>query len=118
VLFIIDPSGARLPLGKGLYWLRKERSGLFAQNIYVLDFHSFLARCLTGRFADSWGCADPMELFDMCGNSWNAPLIQAIGLRVSQFPEALPVGSFVGEVQPEAARRTGLPLGLPLISGH
>jgi len=110
------PLSANLSLGK-LYWLRKERSGLFTQNIRVLDVHSFLAHCLTGRFATSWGCADPMGLFDMRGNNWNAPLIQAIGLRVSQFPEALPVGSFVGEVQPEAARRTGLPPGLPLIAG-
>jgi sugar (pentulose or hexulose) kinase len=110
------PLSANLSLGK-LYWLCRERSDLFSQNTRILDVHSFLARCLTGRFATSWGCADPMGLFDMGGNRWNAPLIQAIGLRVDQFPEALPVGSLVGQVQPEAAFQAGLPPGLSLIAG-
>ena len=110
------PLSANLSLGK-LYWLRKERSDLITRNVRVLDVHSLLAHSLTGRFATSWGCADPTGLFDMGTNQWNAPLIQAIGLRVDQFPKTLPVGSFVGEVQPKAAVQAGLPPGLPLIAG-
>lgn len=110
------PLSANLSLGK-LYWLRKERPDLFAKSSRILDVHSFLAQHLTGRFATSWGCADPMGLFDMRESRWDEPLILAIGLRVDQFPEALPVGSLVGLVRPEAARQTGLPSGLPLIAG-
>ena len=110
------PLSANLSLGK-LYWLRKERPALLSPNARILDVHGFLAHRLTGRFATSWGCADPMGLFDMRSNSWNEPLIQAIGLRAEQFPEALPVGSLVGEVHGDAARWTGLPAGLPLFAG-
>ncbi len=107
---------ANLSSGK-LFWLREKQPELFERIAYVLDVHSFLAHCLTGRFITSWGCADPMGLFDMRQNTWNASLIAALGLRVDQFPAAVPVGAIIGEVQPAAARLTGLPAGLPVVSG-
>ena len=72
----------------------------------ILDVHSFLAHRLTGRFATSWGCADPTGLFNMERNSWNAPLIRALGLRDDQFPEPLATASLVGEISAEATART------------
>ncbi len=110
------PLSANLTLGK-LFWLLRERPDLFSRPIRVLDVHAFLAHCLTGRFATSWGCADPMGLFDMRTGTWNIPLIHAIGMRVEQFPELLPVGAPVGGILPAAAREAGLPDGLPLIAG-
>jgi sugar (pentulose or hexulose) kinase len=110
------PLSANLSLGK-LYWLRQREPERVSAETRVLDVHAFLAQRLTGRRATSWGCADPMGLFDMRSNGWNASLIEAIGLRVDQFPEALPVGALVGEIRPAAARACGLPPGLPLFAG-
>jgi sugar (pentulose or hexulose) kinase len=110
------PLSANLSLGK-LYWLRKHQPELFEACPRVLDVHAYLAYRLAGRFATSWGCADPMGLFDMRRNGWNDSLIEAIGLRVEQFPDALPVGSVIGEILPDAAETCGLPAGLPLVAG-
>jgi xylulokinase len=79
------PLSANLTLGK-LFWLLRERPDLFSRPIRVLDVHAFLAHRLTGRLATSWGYADPMGLFDMRTNTWNIPLIHAIGLCVEPFP--------------------------------
>jgi xylulokinase len=50
-------------------------------------------------------------------NSWNAPLIRALGLQDDLLPEALATASLVGEISADAAAKTGLPRGLPLIAG-
>ncbi len=110
------PLSANLTSGK-LYWLRQKEPALFSRIARVMDVHAFLVHRLTGRFATSWGCADPLGLFDMRENAWNASLIASIGLRVEQFPAAVPIGAVIGEVAPEAARLTGLPAGLPVIAG-
>jgi xylulokinase len=110
------PLSANLSLGK-LYWLGKMQPELFKSTPRVLDVHAYLSHRLTGRFATSWGCADPMGLFDMRRNCWNTNLIEAIGLRVEQFPEAFPVGTLIGKILPDAARLSGLPAGLPLVAG-
>jgi sugar (pentulose or hexulose) kinase len=110
------PLSANLTLGK-LFWLLRERPDLFFRPIRILDVHAFLAHRLTGRFATSWGCADPMGLFDMRTNTWNIPLIHAIGLRVEPFPELLPVGAYIGGILPAAAHEAGLPEGLSLFAG-
>lgn len=110
------PLSANLTLGK-LYWMRIERPELFARIARVLDVHAVLAEYLTGRYATSWGCADPTGLFDMRLNAWDAPLIEVVGLRVEQFPESLPVGAPLGAVTSAAARETGLPEGLPVFAG-
>jgi xylulokinase len=110
------PLSANLSLGK-LFWLRAHRPELFARIHYVLDVHAFLAHLLTGRYVTSWGCADPMGLFDMRKHAWNQSLIEAIGLRVDQFPEAIPPGAQIGTITPQAAQRCGLPEGLLVVAG-
>lgn len=110
------PLSANLSIGK-LYWLRAHRPDLFSQIERVYDVHAFLAERLTGRFVTSWGCADPMGLFDMRENRWNRSLIELLGMQAAQFPEAVPSGTLVGAVNAAAAQETGLPEGLPIVAG-
>lgn len=110
------PLSANLSLGK-LYWLRQNRPDVFERIGHVLDVHAYLVHALTGQFATSWACADPMGLFDMHGRRWNESLIETIGLRLEQFPNALPPGAQIGTITAEAARHTGLPENLPVIAG-
>jgi xylulokinase len=110
------PLSANLSLGK-LYWLRRHQPDLFAKIGRVLDVHAYLALRLTGHFTTAWGCADPMGLFDMRRGDWSSELIEAIGLRVEQFPLALPGGSYIGGLLPEAANLCGLPADLSLFAG-
>jgi sugar (pentulose or hexulose) kinase len=110
------PLSANLTLGK-LYWLRQHQPNLLTGSARVCDVHAFLAYRLTGHFTTAWGCADPTGLFNMRRHQWNASLIEALGLRVDQFPQALPGGSYVGELLPSAAQLCGLPGGLPLFAG-
>lgn len=110
------PLSANLSTAK-LAWMKAHYPDWFIDPPLVLDVHASLAHFLTGRFVTSWGCADPMGLFDMRSNTWHSQMILSLGLGSLSFPEALPVGALAGTVTRAAARKTGLPAGLPLFAG-
>ena len=107
----INPS-----IGK-ILWLRENEPAVFEGAHKFLDVHAFLVHRMTGQFRTSWGCADPMGLFDMRQHRWAEELIHAIDLRPEQLPEVYPPGNILGEVTPEAAEASGLPSGLPVVAG-
>ena len=111
------PLSANLSTAK-LAWLKFHHPEWFSGPApLMLDVHASLAHFLTGRFVTSWGCADPMGMFDMRQNDWHAEMIAAMGLEHVLLPEALPVGTLAGAVTQAAARKTGLPASLPIFAG-
>jgi xylulokinase len=100
-----------------LVWLQRHEPEIVAQAYKFLDTHAFLVYRLTGHFRTSLACADPMGLVDMQTHRWSADLMEALGLRLEQFPELAPPGDIIGHVSAEAAAATGLPAGLPVVAG-
>ncbi len=107
---------SNLSLGK-ILWLRQNEPALFDRVYKYLDVHAYLVHRMTGRWRTGWGCADPMGMFDMEQHCWAQDLIEAIGLRMEQLPEALAPGEILGEVTSEAAVACGVPAGLPVVAG-
>jgi xylulokinase len=110
------PLSVNLTLGK-IAWLREHEPDVFARTAKYLDVAAFLNHRLTGHYRTGWGCADPTGLFDMRTNGWDTALLAYLGVDVAQMPEAYPPGAVVGTVTLEAAVRTGLPAGLPVVAG-
>ncbi|HZA93640.1 MAG TPA: FGGY family carbohydrate kinase [Gemmatimonadales bacterium] len=54
-------------------------------------------------------------LLDLDHLSWSEPVLEAFGLDRGRLPKLLQAGAVVGEVSPEAAARTGLRTGTPLV---
>jgi xylulokinase len=100
-----------------ILWLAQHEPEVVARTHKFLDTHAFLVRCLTGAFRTSLACADPMGLVDMRAGAWSAELMEALSLRVEQFPELVPPGAIIGQVTRAAAVATGLPAGLPVVAG-
>lgn len=108
-------TGNLLP-GK-LAWLH-EHEPLILDNAYrLLDTHAYLIFHLTGEWATSTGSADPLGLFDMQHQDWDAAVLTALGIRPNLLPRLCPPGKVIGHLNPAAALLTGLPEGLPVISG-
>jgi sugar (pentulose or hexulose) kinase len=110
------PLSGNLSLGK-ILWLKRNEPEGFERVFKFLDVHAFLVYRMTGHFRTGWGCADPMGLFDTRQHCWAGELVQAVGLRLDQLPEAYPPGEILGEVTQEAAIACGLPVGLPVVTG-
>ena len=98
-------------------WLQEHEPEVCARASKYLDTQAYLVLCLTGKYRTGWGSADPTGLFDMRRNAWAENLLEKIGVEAAQMPELYPVGSLIGEVSPEAAALTGLPVGLLVAAG-
>ena len=110
------PLSGNLSTGK-ILWLQQNEPEIFHRTALYADVHAYLAGRLTGRICTSWGCADPMGLFDMRSQTWSAEIAAALGIRLEQLPVLLPPGALLGEVSEQASGQCGLPVGLPLVAG-
>ncbi len=100
-----------------LLWLHQQEPDCAARAHQFLDLHAFLVHRLTGRFATSLPCADPIGLVDMRRGEWAADLLAGLGIDAGKLPEIVAPGSIIGTVTAHAAEQTHLPDGLPVIAG-
>jgi sugar (pentulose or hexulose) kinase len=110
------PLSGNLTIAK-MAWLKEHEPDVFQKTGRYLDVHAFLVHRLTGLYRTGWGCADPTGLFDMNRQDWAVTLLDKIGVKREQLPEALPPGVLLGYVTRSAAAATGLPEGLPVFAG-
>jgi len=108
-----DPNPALYKLA----WMRRVEPDLLDASRYFADVHACLVHRLTGRFATSTACADPLGVFDLEAKAYAADLLGAIGLSPSQFAPAFPPATVLGHLTGAAARATGLPSSLPVVAG-
>ena len=100
-----------------ILWLLENEPESVLRADKLCDVHAFLVHRMTGHFRTGLSNADPMGLVDLVHRRWAWDLIDALGLRASQFPELYAAGSVLGQVTVEAAHATGLRAGLPVITG-
>ncbi len=100
-------------------WWAEREPAMWAKTHKVLLLSGLLNWKLTGRFADSIGSQVAYLPFDFKKHGWAGASDwkwQALAVRREQLPDLLPVGARLGEVTPEAAALTGLPVGLPVLA--
>jgi sugar (pentulose or hexulose) kinase len=100
-----------------ILWLVENEPETVARTYKFLEVHAYLVWRLTGTYRTGLANADPMGLLDIQNRCWATDLIEALGLRESQFPELVEPGSKIGVVSVDAAQQCGLPAGLPIIAG-
>lgn len=101
-----------------ILWLKNHKAELFKKMRWVLLPHDYLNYWLTGRVAMEYGDASGTGLLDIRRRRWHYPLIQSIDPSLGErLPELIEPDGKVGEVSVDAARLTGLPVGVPVSSG-
>ncbi len=100
-----------------LVWLLEHEPQVFERAYKILDVHAFLVYRLTGQWATSTPCADPMGLLDMRRGDWATDLLKSLNIDLEKFVKIYPSGSIIGEVTNKAAEQTGLLAGTPVIGG-
>lgn len=100
-------------------WLQKYQPEIWEKTHKYLFLSGYLTYRLVGRFADSVGCQVGYIPFDYKKQTWESAWgwkWQAVPVEKEYLPELVPVASKIGEITPDAAAETGIPVGLPLIA--
>lgn len=100
-----------------LLWLRKHEPETIAKTAHAVDVAGYLVRQLTGEWATSWSCADPLGLVDLRRFDYDEELLAKAGLSRDQVCRLLPPGAIAGKLKPGVAALLGLPAGLPVVVG-
>ena len=102
-----------------LQWLRDNEPDAYAAAARWLHVADYIAFRLCGVQATDYSLATRTMLFDLPNLCWSDALIEAAGLRADLLPAAVPAGTRLGGVTPEAAAATGLPAGIAVgCGGH
>jgi len=100
-------------------WIRTYEPEIWERTHKYLLLSGYLTHWLVGRFVDSVGCQVGYIPFDYKGLSWASPRDwkwQAVPMDPVLLPDLVPPASLLGEITPQAAEATGIPVGLPLIA--
>ncbi|MBN1351948.1 FGGY-family carbohydrate kinase [candidate division KSB1 bacterium] len=105
-------------IGK-LLWLKKNLPDIYHNAYKFIDAKDFIIFRLTGEFVTSVDLAVIWWLLDTRNNAnqWDAELCKLAGITPERLSIPKPSSTIVGYLNQEAARHTGLPVGLPVING-
>ena len=101
-----------------LLWEKENRPDLYQKTYKVLTAADYPAMKLTGRAVTDHSNASLFGVgFDLPAQKWDTELISELGLDPEKFPDTFPCDEVIGEVTAEAAQRTGLAKGTPVVAG-
>jgi len=100
-----------------LLWLRKHEPETIARTAHVVDVAGYLVQKLTGEWATSWACADPLGLVDLQRFDYDDGLLERAGLSRDTVSRLVPPGAIAGKLTAEVAAMLDLPSGLPVVVG-
>lgn len=105
------------PVVYRLAWLKKYEQALFKQIRMICDVHTFIVWKLIGSFKTSWASADPLGMFDLNNKKWSPVILNALGLKENQLPNAYCPGTILGKLSRDSSRSTGLNLNTVIVAG-
>lgn len=101
-----------------LLWEKNNRPELYNRAKKFQTAADYPRMKLTGKMVTDYSNASLIGVgFDIVGRKWNTDILETIGLDPDKFPDLVPCEQVVGEVTAEAAERTGLKKGTPVIAG-
>ncbi len=105
-------------LGPKLLWTFRHRHAALASAKWVLQSHAFVALRLTGEAAiDPSTAALCSPLFDLATLQWTVQGAAAAHVDPRKLPRVRAAHEIIGHVTADAAARTGLATGTPVVGG-
>lgn len=104
-------------VGPKIAWVAEEEPEVFARARRLYMPSSWLVRQLTGAYVlDHHSASQCTPLYDPAAAVWYRPWTELIAPQLD-LPELRWPGEASGTVTPQAAALTGLPMGIPVITG-
>ena len=100
-----------------LLWVRDNEPANFARVKKMLLPKDYVRFKLTGEFASEVSDASGTSVFDVVKRRWSYEMMDALGLDRSILPRCYESSEITGMITAEAAARTGLAAGTPVVGG-
>ena len=100
-----------------LLWIARQRPELYERTELFLNWAGFISFMLGGEPAVDYSLANRSLLFDLDRRDWSDELLRVSGLERSRLPRAVPAGTLLGTVLPEAAAELGLSPKTAIVAG-
>jgi len=100
-----------------MLWMKEEEPQNFAKLRYIFFEKDYIRYGLTGVYCTDYIEAQGSMLFDCNSNQWSEELLQLVGVQEKMLPPIVRPTDVIGSVTKEAALRTGLAEGTPVICG-
>lgn len=114
--WVCNPALEGFTLPKVL-WLRNHEPAAFARLATVLLAKDFVRLRLTGSMATEPSDASGTLMFDPARRRWSREMLDAVGLSPSLLPDVGGSSEVLGRLTKDAAARTGLATGTPVVGG-
>lgn len=100
-----------------ILWLRDNEPDLYDKVRKVLLPKDYVRLELTGEFATDVADASGTLLFDVKNRAWHTELMSILGIDPDFMPPAYEGPEVTGTLSADAASKTGLPAGIPVVAG-
>ncbi len=113
-------TGARLSaqsIGPKLAWLKRHEPQVWEQTATVMGSFEYIGFCLTQSLFAERNWALESGLMDIHSSSWSTELLRIFDLPAEIFPPIKSPTDVIGEISYEAARKTNLVAGTPVVAG-
>lgn len=100
-------------------WMKIHQPELYGQTSKFLSASGWLTYKLCGHYRDSTGGLGGIFPLDVSCLNWSEDpsLYNLLGMLRTHLPDVFQPGQWIGSISHEAARETGLPEGIALITG-
>ena len=103
--------------GGKLIWLKENEPENYEKMAHFLNPKDYIRLRLTGERVTEVSDASGTGLFNVRDRTWSNKLITLLDLSSDLFPRCYESIEISGRITPEAAKRTGIPEGIPVVGG-
>lgn len=100
-----------------ILWLREHEPECYERVARVLLPKDYVRWVLTGEYATDVADASGTLLFDVKNRAWHDELLGMLDIPKSFLPRAYEGPEVTGQLSADAAEKTGLPKGIPVVAG-
>ncbi|MBL7118447.1 FGGY-family carbohydrate kinase [Candidatus Bathyarchaeota archaeon] len=100
-----------------MLWVKKNEPGNWDRTFKFLSGHSYVVMRLTGEYSQDYTVASMSGIFDSRHLKWDEDLVDLAEISLDKLPPLYPAHGVVGEITGDAAGKTGLAEGTPVVAG-
>jgi xylulokinase len=100
-----------------LLWFRRHEPQIFSKVRTFIGIKDYIISRLTGVIGSDLTHASYTMLFDVGKRTWSAEILEAVGIPGTLLPEIRKAHQIAGTITREGAIATGLPAGIPVVTG-